>query len=328
MLKNILQKLRNVKKTIFLVAISLFFIATLSNATTFTVSGYVKEDGLPVTDATVYLVKMSNGQIFGSCHTSSSGAYVINTTDNKKCQLIAVPDNPNSEYVPTFYPFYEESHRGYVIYPSDMPENLVINPVTDGGEAMIAGGTDVLVQGHVNVLNISGIPSMIYIKNGDRVISHHAINSNGDFSFTAKLNSSSTVLITTLGYKDVNLSYAYNTMASDGTPVWRINVTMESVSGNGSVVTPSSTDKVILSQNYPNPFNPTTNISFSVPNEGLVKVSVFDLSGRMVAGLVNEYKSAGSYSVTFNASELSSGIYYYSIETGSSRITKQMMLIK
>ena len=327
MLEYFLHTLSNLKKTILLVAISFLFISAISNAATYTVSGYVKEDGIPVTDATVYLVKMSNGQIFGSCHTSSTGAYIINTTDDKKCQLIAVPDSPNSDYVPTFYPNYIESHRGYVIYPSDMPENLLINPVLDGLNTTVAGGTDVLIQGHINVVNISGISSYIYVMNGDKVISYHSINSNGDFSFTEKLNTRSTVLISTLGYKDVSLSYATNTQAYDGMPVWGINVTMEAISGNGSVVTPS-TNVLKLNQNFPNPFNPTTNISFNVPYEGLVKVSVYDLSGRMVADLVNEYKNAGSYSVTFNASALSSGIYYYSIEAGSSKITKQMMLIK
>src|SRR4030095_426344 len=64
-----------------------------------------------------------------------------------------------------------------------------------------------------------------------------------------------------------------------------------------------------LEQNYPNPFNPVTNISYSIPKSGKVKLSVFDMLGREVAVLANDYKSAGSYSVEFDASNLSSGVY-------------------
>lgn len=83
-----------------------------------------------------------------------------------------------------------------------------------------------------------------------------------------------------------------------------------------------------LTQNYPNPFNPITNISFSIPVEGLVKLKVFDLTGREVAVLVNELKTPGNYNVSFNGSTLSSGVYFYRIEAGSFVETKRMLMIK
>ncbi len=83
-----------------------------------------------------------------------------------------------------------------------------------------------------------------------------------------------------------------------------------------------------LSQNYPNPFNPTTNISFSVPKAGNVKVSVYDVLGNEVATVVNEYKQAGSYNVNYNASALSSGVYFYKMVSGSFTETKKMTLVK
>jgi hypothetical protein len=83
-----------------------------------------------------------------------------------------------------------------------------------------------------------------------------------------------------------------------------------------------------LKQNYPNPFNPTTVISYGLPKAGNVKLVVYDLLGREVKTLVNEFKSAGSYDVTFDASTLASGVYFYRIESGSFTDTKKLTLIK
>ena len=87
-----------------------------------------------------------------------------------------------------------------------------------------------------------------------------------------------------------------------------------------------------ISQNYPNPFNPTTKIDFELPYDGKVSILLYDISGREVAKLVNEVKTAGYYSVQFNGANLSSGMYFYRINAeGSGQnfvTTKKMVLIK
>ena len=83
-----------------------------------------------------------------------------------------------------------------------------------------------------------------------------------------------------------------------------------------------------LDQNYPNPFNPSTQIKYSVANAGNVSLKVYDVLGRQVADLVNKHQDVGNYSVNFNASALSSGIYFYRIESGSFVSVKKMMLVK
>lgn len=83
-----------------------------------------------------------------------------------------------------------------------------------------------------------------------------------------------------------------------------------------------------LAQNYPNPFNPTTVINFSIPASSNVTLKVYDMLGREVASLLNETKAAGSYAVSFDASQLSSGTYIYTLTAGNFVSSKKMMLIK
>lgn len=91
---------------------------------------------------------------------------------------------------------------------------------------------------------------------------------------------------------------------------------------------PGSVYTFNLSQNYPNPFNPSTQIQYSIAEAGLVNIRVFDILGRQVADLVNKQQSAGSYTVDFNAQNLSTGVYVYRIESGSFQASKKMILIK
>ncbi len=83
-----------------------------------------------------------------------------------------------------------------------------------------------------------------------------------------------------------------------------------------------------LLQNFPNPFNPTTVITYQLPMNTLVTLKVYDALGRLVRTLVNENQTAGTHSVTFNASNLSSGVYFYRLSAGNFVSTKKLMLIK
>lgn len=83
-----------------------------------------------------------------------------------------------------------------------------------------------------------------------------------------------------------------------------------------------------LEQNYPNPFNPTTKISWQSPIAGHQTLIIYDLLGNEVAKLVDEFRSAGTYEIDFNASKLSSGVYFYELQTGEFVTTKKMILIR
>jgi len=142
------------------------------------------------------------------------------------------------------------------------------------------------------------------------------------FDITPYVSGSSNMLVRFRDSCDSNTNW-------DGWYVDNINVTAyqivpTDIGGNLS----GMPTRFELSQNYPNPFNPSTQIKFSVPKEGFVNIKVFDVLGREVRTLVNEVKKPGYYSVDFDGANLSSGFYFYRMETSSYVETKKMMLLK
>ncbi|MDD5362036.1 MAG: T9SS type A sorting domain-containing protein [Ignavibacteria bacterium] len=97
------------------------------------------------------------------------------------------------------------------------------------------------------------------------------------------------------------------------------------ISNNESLVP----DKYYLGQNYPNPFNPETKIDFTIPKNGFVSIKIFDITGKEITTLVSTSMNKGSYTVNYNASQLSSGVYFYKLSAGSDfSESRKMILIK
>lgn len=90
----------------------------------------------------------------------------------------------------------------------------------------------------------------------------------------------------------------------------------------------SNPEKYYLSQNYPNPFNPSTKISYSVPQNGFVSLKVYDVTGKEISSLVNEFQISGFYDITFSSSNLSAGIYFYKLVLNNFTSVKKMIIIK
>ncbi len=129
----------------------------------------------------------------------------------------------------------------------------------------------------------------------------------------------------------VNYTFNENNVASG-----RYNYRLKQIDFNGNFKYYNLSSEVIvgipakydLSQNYPNPFNPTTKINYTLPADGKVSIKLFDMAGKEVANIVNTVQTAGYYSVDFNASNLSSGTYFYTITANNFVATKKMMLVK
>ncbi len=118
---------------------------------------------------------------------------------------------------------------------------------------------------------------------------------------------------------DIANTQAWNTSSAGGEE--EDNLISEQSSSNIPV-------EFSLKQNYPNPFNPNTNIQYDLPSDNFVSIKIFDVMGREISVLVNDFKTAGRYSVGFNGANLSSGIYYYKIEAGNFTQVRKMLLIK
>jgi hypothetical protein len=113
----------------------------------------------------------------------------------------------------------------------------------------------------------------------------------------------------------------------NGTPVHRRTVAL-SVGLVGISGTNSNPDQFTLSQNFPNPFNPTTKIEYSLKARTDVRISVYDAMGRLVSSIDKGVQEAGSHNVDFNGAALSSGVYYYKLQTPLFTDTKKMLLVK
>lgn len=127
------------------------------------------------------------------------------------------------------------------------------------------------------------------------------------------------------GFFDVSATYVGAFKDIDWTAGWsRISI----VTSVKEIVNNAIPSQFELYQNYPNPFNPSTTIKYSLPEGGNVRLTIYNMLGQEVATLINGFKSAGTYSVTWNASNLASGIYFYNLQTGSNLISKKMLLMK
>ncbi len=136
---------------------------------------------------------------------------------------------------------------------------------------------------------------------------HGTVNTTNNYSFTDR-NLSSGNYNYRLKQTDFNGNYKY----------YNLN-------GEVNIGTPS---EFSLSQNYPNPFNPSTKINYDLPYDSKVSIKIFDMSGREAATVVNEFKTAGYYTADINASSLSSGVYFYTINADNFSATKKMILVK
>jgi hypothetical protein len=150
------------------------------------------------------------------------------------------------------------------------------------------------------------------------------------------------IIDTTVNPPDTTWGYlidAYPTRITKGFGITSYSYDLENIvgaringKGYGTLVGIKENEEIVteykLHQNYPNPFNPSTTISYQISASSHVSLKIFDVLGREVAVLVNEKKSRGYYNVTFNGKNLSSGVYYYSLTSGSKRINKSMILLK
>ncbi|MBN2425372.1 MAG: T9SS type A sorting domain-containing protein, partial [Calditrichaceae bacterium] len=121
----------------------------------------------------------------------------------------------------------------------------------------------------------------------------------------------------------VSGAYAYVADGGDGLCIIQNNLLVgieENLSPNAQ--------NFVLEQNYPNPFNPVTKITYTLKEASDVKLAIYDITGREVSTLVSQRQNLGEYSVTFNAYDFASGVYFYKLKAGSFEQSRKMLLVK
>jgi hypothetical protein len=174
---------------------------------------------------------------------------------------------------------------------------------------------------HINVLTVNGTALFAGTMGGV------FLSTNNGTSWTAVNNGLTNTGVRCLAVSGTNLF-----AGTDGDGVWRRPLSEMITDVQQS--TTQLPEKYSLSQNYPNPFNPSTTIVYSIPERSNVRLSIFNTLGQKISDIVSETKDAGLYEQSFNASQLSSGIYFYRIEATSVNNsmtfveTKKMVLMR
>jgi len=233
--------------------------------------------------------------------------------------IIGLPNIGEEDFVPTGYPDKTQSSQYVHVF---VDQNLT--------------GIDIYVQrtqgsgGMPFTANISGIvldknnmpmkDAIVYAKQGNSNYGFAITNSKGEYTINNISPGNYTISANRVSSKtnEMNVVLSENGLSN-------INFVMDKLILNTGKNTPVSFK---LSQNYPNPFNPSTTIKYSVPVSSMVTLNIYNVVGELAAELVNESQDAGSYEISFDASSLSSGVYYYKLSSGSYSDTKKMTLIK
>lgn len=175
----------------------------------------------------------------------------------------------------------------------------------------------------------SGTPT----NNTDKIVNKYAFPSTPETFSTVMNISQHPPLWSTANYRPVTLE-DYTSSAHYGVFWVGLDGTARKLYFDGDVVTHINNngnltaDKYLLSQNYPNPFNPTTKIDFSIPKSGFVTIKIYDILGKEVKSLLSQNMTSGAYTVTFDASKLSSGTYFYRLDVNGFSDIKKMTVLK
>lgn len=291
----------------------------------YTVSGTVKysNNNQPVSAGKVkalyYDESTDNIIVIDSAIIGQGGYYSLQHVPQEKVFIMAYP-NDELDFVPTYYPSTTDWHDAVILEPAGNLENINISvfKINNLSNAFSISGT--IYKSANNSYTISD--AVIYTKaNGVfksfGVSSAEGLYTNGNLSpdnYTLSCNR--------IGYNNFDKTV----IITSSNQVCDFYLVSHLIGTDpGSTNLPKEFN---LYQNYPNPFNPETNIKFDIPADIHVKLIVYDILGREIKVLVNEVMQAGNHNIKLNASNLSSGIYFYKIEAGDYISSKKMVVLK
>jgi len=255
---------------------------------------------------------------------SLTGAY---TFSNLLPGMYILFAKPFSNYYPTYFRYDGAQTLNWRMADSVIVTetgvisniNFTVKPLPDTGFGRITG---IIKDGARNAVN----GAFVYATDNTGTVYSYAISDiNGNFILDGLNQGSYKLVCDLMGFNpsEKNVEVDYQNSALQSVQFTLVPEGVTSVSDNK--LSPANFS---LDQNYPNPFNPSTMISYSIPIDGFVSLKVYNIIGKEVAFLVNGFQKSGKYDITFDASKLTSGVYFYTIKAGEFASTKKMILMR
>jgi hypothetical protein len=214
-----------------------------------------------------------------------------------------------------------------VNWPFNVPAFANPGPFVTLGTNLFVGGTGVWRNSLPNALPIQ----LASVKVTGTTMTWSTVSETRNYGFYVQRDAVDIAFIAGHGTTLQQHTYSYTDHPLPGQYQYRLKqVDLDGTTtfSEGITVVVSAPREFTLAQNYPNPFNPSTKISFTLTKEGPVSLRVYDILGREVSTLVNEYRKPGQYTETFNGNQMSSGVYVCVLSSSEGRLTAQMMLLK
>jgi hypothetical protein len=168
--------------------------------------------------------------------------------------------------------------------------------------------------------------AFVYATKNNQVAGYSISNATGAFSIDGLAPGSYSVTVDNLGFTEPSSLTAALSYTSTGSPLSATLAFYLSPITSVERIVSVPPEEFSLSQNYPNPFNPSTTITYAIQRSGMVILKLYNIVGQEIMTLVQEYQTAGNYQVTFNAENLSSGVYFYRLQAGAFTETRKLVL--
>ena len=263
--------------------------------------------------------------------TDSLGAYSVGQLPSGTYYVLALP---LGSYTPAYYTTDTASNRWknaslVAVNGNVSGINVYVHPLvrSASGYAGVSGKVSTKVNSSI-ATSIALPGAFVYALINNQVAGYSITDNTGAFSIGGLAPGSYSITVDNLGSTEPTASTALVKYTSTGSPVSvAVNFSLSSAT---SVETNLSAqpEGFTLSQNYPNPFNPSTTINYAIQRPGMVILKMYNIVGQEIQTLVNEYQAAGNYQVTVNAQNLSSGVYFYRLQSNSTLLMRKMILLR
>lgn len=298
-----------------------FILCVIRNleAQTYSISGTVRysDNNEIVTSGLVKLYNTS-GVLEATTNINNEGDFILWLEKYPQGDVIGIPDDEWEDFIPTGYPDKVDPALFTHINATGSITNVDIYVQRRTGG--MRPGVTTTVNGIVLNNNKPVSDAIVYAMQGNEYVGFGVTNTNGEYKINNIPVGDYILIAHKVASQSEQMTVTLNEKASNN---FSFNLKSKSLN-----ITNNTPYEFALVQNYPNPFNPSTVISYSIAKEGAVSLKVYNNTGQLVQELVNANQTAGIYNIDFNAADLSSGIYFYTLSTNGFTATKKMILVK